>query len=159
MKRDGIVPSPEDFWGPPISVYTRKQAIADGTLVDLIELADKTGYGQAGFTFPIACTRRVFEECIRCADGSPARVAGQDINGRLHDVLQMLRFAIKFGGGECDRITYQLHVTSGESERDVVRVGRAPEPKLTPTLITLVAVCGPGDDAAPVITIMFPDED
>jgi len=29
----------------------------------------------------------------------------------------------------------------------------------TPTLTELLAVCGPGDDASPVITIMFPEEE
>jgi len=134
----------EDFFGPPISIHTRKQALEDGDLVDLIDFAENvSGYGKTGFTFPLACTRRVFEELIRVPEGSAAERAGQDINGRLHDVLSMLHFAIK-RGGHTDRIEYQLHVT-----RDRVR----------PTLTTLVALCGPGDDAEPVITIMFPDED
>ena len=148
----------EDLFGPPISVYTRKQAIEDGSLVDLIDLAEKTGYGRTGFTFPVACTRRVFEECIRVPEGSPAHFAGQDINGRLHDVLAMLHFAIK-RGGNTDRIEYQFRVTSGLSERGLVRVGRAPKAHLTPTLTKLVAICGPGDDAEPVITIGYPEED
>ena len=33
-----------DFWGEPIHVYTRAQAIADGLLVDLTAATDDRGH-------------------------------------------------------------------------------------------------------------------
>ena len=133
-----------------ISRYTRAEAIADGSLVDLVDVAEKTGYGPIPFKYPVACTRAVFEECIRVPEGSAQHKAGEDIKGRLHDVLMMLLFAIKsgrgFAGGD-DRVEYDLDVT-----RDNVR------PHATKR-VTLLATCGPGDDAEPVITISYPGED
>jgi hypothetical protein len=49
-----------NFWGEPIHVYTRAQAIADGTLVDLTTATDDKGQRlceQAGFKVPVAITR------------------------------------------------------------------------------------------------------
>ena len=71
--------------GVLIFSYTRRQAIADGVLVDVSTLAK-----EAGFRFPVAVTAAVWAECVTVPDG----VAGQDETGRLWDVLNMLRFAI-----------------------------------------------------------------
>jgi hypothetical protein len=74
----------------------------------------------------------------------PEGVAGQDETGRLWDVLNMLRFAIRRqGGGE--RVDFAVHVRN-DREGD-------------PPLVRLYALCGPGDDAEPVITVMLPHED
>src|SRR5512147_2842343 len=71
--------------GTLIFSYTRAQAIADGVLRDVSELAK-----EAGFRFPVAVTAGVWAECVAV----PAGVTDQDETGRLWDVLTMLRFAI-----------------------------------------------------------------
>ena len=48
----------QDFFGEPLSVYTRQQAIEDGVLVDVSELAQKNG-----FKIPVAVTRAVWAKC------------------------------------------------------------------------------------------------
>ena len=122
---------------PIISCYTRAQAIDDGTLVAVPEKIAR----EAGFKFPIAMTSTVFGRCVEVPEG----VACQDESGRLWDVLWMLRCAIR-GAGSIDRIPFAVHVRNDNRDR-------------TPPLVKLVAHCGPGDDAEPVITIMFPGED
>jgi hypothetical protein len=124
----------DDFWGEPISVYTRQQAIEDGVLVDVSEMAR-----EAGFTIPVALTSGVFYECVQW----PEDDGTQDEAGRLWDVLMMLYFGIKRSPGG-DRIDYELIVRQRDGSMRTT---------------ALYATVGPGDTAAPVITIMLPNED
>src|SRR5512135_3819778 len=123
--------------GALVFTYTRAQAIADGVLKDVSKLAE-----EAGFRFPVAVTAGVWAECVAVPPG----VDGQNETGRLWDVLNMLRFAIQrelIAGG---RVDFSLHVRNDNREGD-------------PPLVRLYALCGPGDNAEPVITIMLPEED
>ena len=40
--------TPDDFWGEPISIYTRQQAIEDGVLVDVSDWAGSGPDGMLG---------------------------------------------------------------------------------------------------------------
>ncbi len=117
--------------------YTRAQAIADGVLKDVSELAK-----EAGFSFPVAVTAGVWAECVAVPDG----VEGQDETGRLWDVLNMLRFEIARLGADCERVDFAVHVRNDNREGD-------------PPLVHLYALCGPGDGGEPVITVMEIGED
>lgn len=119
-----------------IHVYTRRQAIEDGVLVDVTAMA-KT----VGFSIPVALTAGAWAACVAV----PRGVTGQDQAGRLRDVLWMCRFHVRLALGE-STIPFKLHVRNDE------RAGY-------PQLVTLKAVCGPDDDASPRLTIMLPDED
>ena len=79
-----------EFWGEPISVYSHQQALREGVLVDVSEMAK-----EAGIRYPTAVSRRLWDEWIVPDDAS--REAGQDEKGRLWDVLWMLRVAILRG--------------------------------------------------------------
>jgi len=122
---------PEDI----ISVYTRAQAIEDGVLVDVSTVAK-----EAGIKFPVAMTRAVW--CDVVEPDEIAKSHGESEQGRLWDVVYMLRVAIK-AGVDGDTIRYYLIATKD---------GRQHKRELK-------AVCGPGDTMEPVITIMLPDED
>ena len=123
-----------EVFGEVISTYTRATAIEDGFLVDVSETAR-----EAGITFPVAMTRTVWEKCVAVPKG---RKWYSDERGRLWDVVSMLRFAIKAGRGG-DRLTYSIRCRTLKGIRRVI----------------LKSICGPGDTAEPVITVMFPDED
>ena len=114
--------------------YTRAQAVADGVLVDVTATAK-----EAGITYPAAVTRAVFERYIRVPDG----VIGQDERGRAWDVLWMLRFAIA-RSPEGDFLLYTVFVRNDNA---------GPRP------VKLKALCHPGDEGEPVITVLLPDED
>lgn len=120
-----------------IYVYTRKQAVEDGEQVDV-----STTAAEAGIRFPVFLTRRVFDAYVTV----PPNVTGQDEAGRLWDIVLMLRFAIKSGRSDGDRITYSLYVRNDNRRARLVK---------------LVAVCGPNDmdSPEPAITVMLPDED
>ena len=115
--------------------YTRAQAIEDGVLVDVSSMA-----AEAGFKWPVAITRTAWEHFVAVPDG----IVGQDESGRLWDILNMLRFACRTAKGQ--EFLFQLHV------RNDNRGG-------LPPLVSLKAVCGPGDTAEPTITVLEPDED
>jgi hypothetical protein len=119
-----------------IHSYGRADALRDGVLIDVTETAR-----EARFRFPVALTSAVWERCVSVPPG----VVCQDETGRLWDVLWMLRLAIARSNGGSE-VRFALHV------RDDNREG-------TPPLVNLKAICGPGDDAEPVLTVMLPDED
>jgi hypothetical protein len=123
--------------GPTLlHAYSRRQAIADGVLIDVSAMAR-----EAGFVYPVALTCGAWAECVRVPDG----LRGQDEAGRLWDVLVMLRVAIR-GAGGASRIEFAVRVQDADTDE-------------LPPLVPLYAVCGPGDDAEPVVTVMLPHED
>lgn len=118
--------------------YTRKQAIEDGVLVDLTEWSR-----EVGFVIPVACTHAVWEGYIVPPDGT--RELGQSERGRAHDVLWMCLVTI--------RKQHRGH--HREMRFEVLFVNRRQQHEQ----VTLKAICGPGDEGEPVLTIMRPDED
>ena len=129
-----------EIFGEPIHTYTRCQAIDDGVLVDVSEIAR-----EAGVRIPVAITRAAWADCVAWNDADNKRQCYQDEAGRLWDVVWMLSVAAR--RATSSEIRFQLY--------RVPRGGRGVRPRL----VTLKAVCGAGDDAEPVITIMQPSED
>ena len=141
--------TPNDFWSEfeVIDRYTRRQAIEDGVLVQL----SGPGYegdpwvpemvAELGYRIPVAITATAFARYVELTPA--AKRASNDIKGRLWDVLWMLHYAIATGPRVGSTIRFQLYALIGGVSR----------------LVTLKAVMGPGDEAEPVLTIMWPDED
>jgi hypothetical protein len=127
-------------FGAPIAVYTRRQAIEDGCLVDLMQSETVALVREAGFKYPVAMTAGAFAATV-AKTGEPLP-EGQDIQGRLWDVLWMLTCAVKTAGST-DRVNFRVSVWNGRRREEV----------------KLWSLCGPGDDAAPVVTIMLEGED
>lgn len=115
--------------------YTRRQAIEDGVLVDVSEMARK-----AGLVYPVAVTQAVW---AAIENVPPKLVNVQDTEGRLWDVLYMASIASKRGG---QVIYYKLIMDRNENGKRI-------------RYLMLKAICGPGDNHEPVITIMLPEED
>jgi hypothetical protein len=134
-------PHLDGFFGEPIHVYTRAQAIADGVLVDVSQTAH-----EAGFRLPVALTASAWADCVAWDDADSSRQTAQDEAGRLWDVIWMASLAAR-RAGESQRLAFQLYRAP--------RGGRDIQPRPT----TLQMCIGPGDDAAPVITILMPNED
>ena len=128
----------EDF--EVIHRYTRKDAIADGVLVDLMQAETVSLVREAGFQFPIAMTATAFSEAVAPIDGELPE--GQDLNGRLWDVLMVFKAAIR-SSESTDRVHFTVNIFDGTRSKPV----------------QLWALCGPGDDAEPVITLMLEGED
>ena len=133
----------DELFGPVIFAYTRKEAIADGVLVDVTPTAQ-----EAGIKLPTALTRAVFEDYIRV----PESLQGlQDEAGRTWDLLWMLAAAIRTKRICGDRGTFKVSVAMPTSPP---RMGASKN-----RLVTLKAVCGPADDGTPCITVMELTED
>jgi hypothetical protein len=127
------ISQPEDPSLEIIDRYSRADAIEDGVLIDASEMAK-----EAGLKFPVATTATVWGKYVEVPDG----VECQDEQGRLWDILNMLLFAIK-RGCEGNELLFTVLVNNDG----------------TPKPVQLKSICGPGDDAEPVITIMLPHED
>lgn len=119
-----------------IHMYTRREALADGVLVDATDMAT-----QAGFRVPVALTAPAWAKCVTVPPG----VDCQDEAGRLWDVLMTLRFAVKGASGGERELPFRLLVQTRPDER--------------PELVELKVVGGPDDDGEPCLTVMMPDED
>ena len=153
----GITPQSEmeRLFGEPIHVYTRKEAIDDGVLVEVLYATSR----ETGIRFPVAMTREVYERYVAL----PEDYKGcQDEEGRLWDVIYMLAFKIRtMRDRSAASIEYQLNVRNpvgrGQDQHNM-NEGQVPDdPDLR--LVTLKCLVGPGDDAEAVMTIMLPWED
>lgn len=131
--------------------YTRAQAIEDGELVDVSATAR-----EAGIRFPVALTRAAWLHYI-----DRTEEPGQSVRGRLWDTLTMFRHAARRAGGEVleFRVYFAMPDAGDWQKNESVPERGSSLTRATHRLVTLRAVCGPGDDAEPVITIMLPGED
>lgn len=116
-----------------IHVYSRKQAIADAVLVDVTPIAK-----EAGIRYPTALTRAVWDNFVRVPQG----IIGQDEQGRLWDIVWLLRHAAKSSQG--DTVNFDVYV---RNDNEVAKKHM------------LKAICGPDDDGNPCITLLLPTED
>ena len=126
-----------DPFGPVVYTYTRAQAVAEGSQVEVTRTAQ-----EASIRFPVFLTRTVYDAFVTAPQG----VTGQDEAGRLYDILRMLRFAILRSRPGADRLPVALYVRNNN---------------VRPRLVKLTAVCGPldFDDPHPAVTVMMPVED
>ena len=128
----------EEFYGPVISSYTRAQAIEDGVLVDGMA-GDFGEVTPEHYKWPVAMAHAVFAP-IEKAVNHPKHC--NDFKGVWHDVLWMSRCH------KTRRISESVHLFL------VIITGTGRKRNHT-----LKLVCGPGDNAEPVIAIMLPNED
>src|SRR6476469_6356048 len=84
-----------------IHAYSRADALRDGVLIDVTEMA-----AEAGIRYPVALTSTVWAKCVVVPPG----VQGQDEAGRLWDVLWLLRVAIRQSADGGSVLRYALHV-------------------------------------------------
>ena len=121
--------SSDNLFGEVIYTYSRKQAIADGVLVDLNGIDAIRQHWKA----QMACTATVWSIIEQALE-----TEGQDLNGIAHDLSHMAKLAIRDG-----RAVEEVFFT-------VLIVG---------TKHSLKLHIGPGDRAEPVLTLMLPEED
>ena len=130
-----------DIWADAEVIYTysRAQAIEDGFLIDVTHDAR-----EAGFRVPVAVTSDLWGMIKDIPQGT-----GQDIRGRLWDVLAMAyRAACRSNGG--DRRDFDLILYHYE-QRPRGRNGEMMKTRIK--MASLRMIVGPGDTAAPVLTI------
>ena len=124
-----------------IFAYNRADAVSDGIMV---ELPDQM-VSEAGIKVKVAVTRAVWDDYL-----SPSfldDLPGQSVEGRTWDLLWMFGCAAR-RSRHASMIQFRvLFVTMKESGSIVTED------------VLLKAVCGPGDEGEPVITIMLPWED
>lgn len=129
--RGGLIFNPNDI----VSTYSRAEALEDGVLVDATAAASETG-----FKLLKALTQRAWAECVAVPKGLEAT---EQERGRLHNVLFIAFIAAKLNpGSTAVGFPVKVLVGGGRSE-----------------LKQLYLPCGPGDDLAPVLTILMEGED
>lgn len=129
----------QNFWSEAdvIHTYTRAQAIEDGALIDISETAR-----EAGFRFPVAMTAALHADAVAWDERNASY---QDEEGRLWDVLTMAMHYMR-GARGTDRVT-----------ATVLRIPNTRKATVPRKLAYTVHI-GPGDTAAPVLTLMLTTE-
>jgi hypothetical protein len=114
----------------PVCVYTRKQAVAAGWLIDVTKAAR-----EAGIAVPTFITRAVFEMFVAIPEGGN----GQDEAQRLRNLLWATRNMLQRTGPCLDPLIGHNHIRK---------------------LVKLIAVCSPLelDDRQPAMTLMLGEE-
>ena len=125
-----------ELFGPVIHSYTRADAIADGVLVDLT-----AAYPEECrmYRYNVACTAAVWSLVDRAVT---RRKHYNDEAGVVWDILYMSQRGV-IARPDDQTVLFKVVITGTGKQ----------------CTHTLKAVCGPGDDLKPVITIMLPEED
>ena len=110
--------------------YTRQDALNDGVLVDISDLAK-----EAGYKYPVAVTSRLHEALMDIPD----EFGHEGYKARLWDVLSMCRVYTNKTKGDTVLFKVILHTSDNKTD----------------DLITLKAMCHPGDNGEPVVTMAF----
>jgi hypothetical protein len=108
--------------------------------VDVTETAK-----EVGFKLPVAITETLHN---RLTPAKADTAIGQDYDGRLWDVLWLAAFRIKLADCGTDIVTFEVVQQEVEA--------KSSQPQNVD--LQLQAVCGPGDEGKPVITIGFPED-
>jgi hypothetical protein len=134
-----------------LSVYSRQQAIEDGTLVDCTQPIFDQLNREAGLKVDVAMTASAFNRYVAISDELKAT---QDLRGRYWDIVWMFRNAALKAHAR-DELLFQFHcIPNGEGYLNNEKRGLSPMHRL----VTLKAVCGAGDRGEPCVTFMLPDE-
>ena len=90
-----------------IYAYTRSQALADGVLVDVSQMAS-----EAGFRYPTAITTDLH---ARTTPNERERALGQSYEGRLWDVVFLASFAARQSGTQ-DRCSFEVSLFEADED-------------------------------------------
>jgi len=124
----------DEYQAEVVFAYTRRQAIADGVLIDVSDQAR-----EAGFKLPVCVSDHLYHGYLVPPEGMGE---GQSVEGRLHDLFTMTKAAM-VTRWEDNRVYYQV----------LFKMPRSLD------LVKCLAVVGPGDDMEPVITLMLPEDE
>ncbi len=125
-----------DQYGTIIYSYTRKQALEDGVLIDVSEEAKS-----AGFKIPVAVGDNLFHRYVIPPEGLSKE--GQSMEGRLHDLFEMLKAAASMRWKD-SKVLFDVLFLMAPGKLEQVRI---------------LAVAGPGDEGEPVLTICLPEDE
>ena len=143
-------PSVKDVFGEVISSYSRAEALADGVLMDVTETAK-----EAGIVYPVAISQGLWGGYIEV----PESLKGiQDIQGRLWDVLTMFLFSARATKKAVDDVAESQRC--GPQTMFFKTIFQMPSTRGAPKMetVNIKSICGPGDNAEPVLTFMLPEE-
>ncbi|KOH42662.1 DUF6573 family protein [Sunxiuqinia dokdonensis] len=136
----------------PISVYSTKQAVDDGYLIQV----DQKISQEAGIRYPVYLTRAVWDKYVEVPEGMEGH---QDQSGRLWDVLFMFAF---FGRKETSShllFKLRVHLPNTDNWEHNEKVAERSNRLLREVTLKALVTAQDFDDPSPAIFIMKPFED
>ncbi len=125
----------DDFQWEVITVYTRKQALADQVLIDITDVARPNG-----FKVPTAVTAGLWAIVTPTEE---LEALGEALESRLRKVLLLLFLEIRKAAKDCDSISFSVDFQTAPNRIETFE---------------LLAVMGPDDDLKPCLTIGLPED-
>jgi hypothetical protein len=135
-----------------ISVYSRREAIEDGTLVDCMQDPFDDLNRNAGVVYDVAMTNAAFHRYVEVSEQFRG---SQDIKGRYWDVILMFSLAARRNPESSELLFEFVCLPNGSGYWTNEQRAEGPERRL----VQLKAVSGPGDYGEPCLTLMLPNED
>lgn len=135
-----------DLFGPPISVYTVKDGVNDGVLVE----APAGDREEAGYHIPVTFTEAAYVDLVQWDDNPD-----QDQAGRLWDVLTMMRGAAKAAmASPGDRFQFALYRVPY-----LTKSGNRSKAEGASFVRRHVVAQGYDTQGTPCLTVLMPGED
>ena len=131
----------KDFDFQVIHTYTRTQALEDGMLIDVTDMAS-----EAGIRHPTVVSANLYHTYI--VPPLALTKEGQSIEGRLWDVLCVFRGAA-LRSSSSDTVSFPVRF----------RMQPSTDRPAPGEIILITAQIHPGDSGEPVITLMLPGDD
>jgi len=125
-----------------ISSYSRADAIEDGVLIDAM-IGDFESVSRQHYKYPVAMTAGVFAIIEKAVN---TKKYCNDYAGIWHDILHMAKQGRDIAGGTGKEIVVYIQRFHNN-------------PFHAQNKETFHILCGPGDNAEPVLTVMLPNED
>lgn len=135
-----------DFFGPPLSCYTRQDALDDELFTDVSRHPVSQRFG---LNYPLHLSRALHSRAVAWTERDLIRQGQQDPDARLHDLLRGFALARRLAlltQARSHTLTFTVYaVPSGQTTRD-------PQP------CEVLAELTQHDDGGPLLTFWLADE-
>lgn len=131
--------NPDQISVDPVYTGLRADALADGQIIDIGTVAQ-----EAGFLWPLAVTKAVWEQCVQWTEADSKKQIRQSQRERLLMLATECAYSVRTRAPSGDRLRFTLERVPRDGKSTIKRP------------LVLQVVAHPGDDDQPVLTVMVP---
>ncbi len=134
----------KDFFGPAQSTYTRENALSDGVLVDVSDIAI-----DAGIRIPIAITSEAWSHYVQWTsdDADKQDRTYQNETGRLWNIFKVLKFALMGKSTRSPAFLFEIACVARDGQSYLAEA------------MDVKCILGQDENGKACITLMMPGQD